>query len=390
MNVWYKVGSRDEQVGKRGLAHLMEHMMYGGSRNFSPEEHKQIIDRAGGVWNAFATEDFTGFWELLPEDKLELALELESERMQNLVLTREYLDVELEVVREEYRFRTENDPFSRAIDRVRELALQGTPYAWSPGVVDDIADVTIADLQDFYATYYVPNNAVLIVAGDVKADRLFRLAEEHFGAIPSAPAPPAVKVAPPVRAALREETLQLAVQLPAVLGAYHIPGVGHKDVPALEVAGFILSFGESSLLNKSLVREKQLAVGAGAFPIALKDLGMMGIAALFTPDKDPHLVKDALLESIETLKDQPVGDRVLQKAKNQLTAQYIFNLDSLIGVASSIGTAEVIWGDYRLFLDAQDRYEDVTAADIQRVAHRYFRRDNLVLVTLTPGEESGP
>ena len=182
----------------------------------------------------------------------------------------------------------------------------------------------------------------------------------------------------------------MAVQLPIVLGGYHIPGVGHEDLPALEVAGLILSAGESSRMNRSLVREQRLAVFAGGFPLTFKSLGIMAVVAAYTPDKDPQLVKEALLAEIERLKNEPVGERELQKAKNQSTAGYVFNLDSISGVADAIGGAEAIEGDYRLFLEAQDRFENVTVSDIQRVAQRYFTEGNLTFVTLKPEEGMQP
>jgi zinc protease len=212
------------------------------------------------------------------------------------------------------------------------------------------------------------------------------LAEKHFGPIPKVPEPPQVVIQPPGQTALKEETLTMAVQLPAVLGGYHIPGAGDEDLPALEVAGIILTAGKSSRLNRSLVREQQLAVAAGGIPLVYKDLGMMLIFAFFTPDKDPQQVKEALLQEIARLKEEPLEERELQKAKNQLTAQYVFNLDSVSGVANAIGEAEVIRGDVRLFVEGAERYEGVTAADVRRVAQRYFAQQNLTLVTLQPGE----
>ena len=169
-----------------------------------------------------------------------------------------------------------------------------------------------------------------------------------------------------------------------------MPGVVHEDIPALEIAGLVLSAGESARMNKSLVREKRLAVFAAGFAITFKDLGMMAMFAFFTPDKDPQEITDAVLAEIERLKNEPVSEFELQKAKNQSTADYIFNLDSPFGVANAIAEAEVIEGDYRLFEEALDRYRDITAADVQRVAQRYFTEDNLTIVTLSPGEAEQP
>ena len=176
----------------------------------------------------------------------------------------------------------------------------------------------------------------------------------------------------------------MAVQLPVIIGGYQLPGSGHSDQPILEVASFILSRGQSSRLYKQLVREQQISVGAGGFPLVFKDLGTMLIYAFFTPDKDPAQVKEALLAEIERLASEPIDDKELQKAKNQLTAQYIFGLDSLSSVANELAEAEVIYGDYREFEKAKTKYDAITTADVQRVAQTYFKRENLTLVTLKP------
>lgn len=385
VNVWYRVGSKDEPTGKRGMAHLMEHMMFKGSKNVGPEEHSKLIDQAGGQDNAFTRDDVTGYWARLPKEKLDLALYLFAEQMHNLVLTQEHLDSEREVVKEEWRVRLENQPVSKAFDKFREIAFAGTPYAKGPeGYMDDLNSIALEDLQSFYQTYYAPNNAVLVVAGDVRPDEVLQLTKKHFGEIPKAATPPPTIITPPAQSAMRAETLTMAVQLPVIIGGYQVPGTGHADQPALEVAGLILSGGQSARLYRQLVRDSQLSVAAGGLPLVFRDLGTMLIYAFFTPDKDPTKVHEALLAEIERLASEPIDEKELQKAKNQLTAQYIFNLDSLSGVANALAEAEVIEGDYKEFEKAKDKYEKITAADVQRVAQTYFKRENLTIVTLKP------
>lgn len=384
-NVWYKVGSRDEPVGKRGMAHLLEHMMFKGSKNIKPEEHSKLIDQAGGRDNAFTRDDVTGYWALLPKEKLELALRLEAERMENLVITQESLNSEREVVKEEWRVRLENQPVSKAFDKFRDIAFAGTPYAKGPeGYMDDLDSITVDDLQNFYKAYYAPNNAVLVVAGNVEPQQILQLVKKYFGAIPKGPTPEALKIARPPQTEMRGETLQMAVQLPVIIGGYSIPGTGHADQSALEVAGLILSGGQSARLYKSLVREQQISVAAGGFPLAFKDLGSMLIYAFFTPDKDPAQVKEALLKEIERLVNEAIDEKELQKAKNQLTARYIFNLDAIAGVANGLAEAEVIAGDYKEFEKAKMRYDKITVADVQRVAREYLKLESLTIVTLKP------
>lgn len=385
VNVLYRVGSKDEPQGKRGMAHLMEHMAYKGSKNVGPEEHSKLIDQAGGQDNAFTGDDMTGYWAQLPKEKLDLALYLFAEQMHNLVLTQEHLDSEREVVKEEWRVRLENQPVSKAFDKFRDIAFAGTPYAKGPeGYMEDLDNITLEDLQNFYQTYYAPNNAVLVVAGDVRPNEVLALAKKHFGGIPKAQTPSPMPITLPPQTQMREETLEMAVQLPVIIGGYRVPGSGHADQPALEVAGLILSRGQSSRLYKKLVREQQLSVGAGGFPLVFKDVGTMLIFAFFTPDKDPTQVKEALLAEVERLATEPIDEKELQKAKNQLTAQYIFGLDSISRVALELAEAEVIYGDYKEFEKAKTKYDNITAADVQRVAQTYFKRENLTIVTLKP------
>jgi len=387
VNVWYRVGLRDEPEGKDDMAHLLEHMMFKGSKNLKPEEHHRLVDQAGGVTNAFTAADMTGYFEMLPADKLELALRLEAERMQNLVITKEQLDPEREVVKEEYRLRFENEPFSKAIDTFRNIALKGTAYTWMPG--KEIDNITVEDLQKFYETYYVPNNAVLIVAGDVNAETVFQLARQYFGAIPKGPAPPPVNVGAPEQTGTQEETLELDVQLPAVLVGYRLPGAAHSDIPALELLSYILFEGESARLNKHLVREQQIAAFAGGVPLIFKDAGLLLFYAFFdAEEQEPEKVKEALLTELEKLTLESVLSRELQRAKNQLAAQYTFNLDPLLSVANGLGNAEILEGDYREFLKPS-KYENITAADLKRVAQTYFKRENLVVVTIKPQQEGG-
>ncbi len=390
VNVWYKVGSRNEPADKKGMAQMLEHMMFKGSENVGPEEHARLINQSGGSANAFTREDVTAYFETLPAEKLERALRLEAERMQNLIVDPEQFRSERKVLKEEYHARMQNNPTSRAIQRFRQVAFEGTPYAWTPaGTPDGFDNIAVADLKRFYQTYYAPNNAVLVVAGHVQPERAFALVREHFGDVPRSELPEEIDVSMPTPEEMQAARIRMPVQLPAVIGGYPLPSAGSEDAAALEVAGTILSAGKSSRLQQSIVREQNLAVAAGGVPQFYKDLGMMLLFAFYTPDQNPSDVQSALLAEIDKLRNEPVGDRELQKAKNQLKSQYVFNLDSISGVANAIGEAEVIRGDARKFLRGKSRYEDVTAEDVQRVAQTYLSKDRLTLVQLVLQEGGG-
>ncbi|MFB6285900.1 MAG: M16 family metallopeptidase [Candidatus Bipolaricaulia bacterium] len=390
VNVWYHVGSRNEPRDKQGMAHMLEHMMFKGSKNIAPEEHAKLINQAGGSNNAFTREDVTVYFETLPQEKLELALRLEAERMQNLIIAPEQFKSERKVVKEEFRARLENNPTSRALQRFRKIAFEGTPYAWTAaGNPEDLDNITVADLKRFYDTYYVPNNAALVIAGDVEPKRAFELTRKHFSDIPRGKQPEEPDVAMPTPEQMRTEQVKMPVQLPAVIGGYPLPEAGSEAATALQVAGTILSQGESSRLKQSIVRDQGLAVAAGGVPRFYEDLGMMLLFAFYTPGQSSDKVQSALLDEIAKLRNEPVGDRELQKAKNQLKSQYVFNLDSINGVANAIGEAEVIRGDAQHFLDGKSRYEDVTAEDVQRVAQKYLTKDRLTLVQLVSQQRGG-
>ncbi len=378
VHLWYLAGMRHEPEGKGDIAHLLEHLVF--------EEPMRLFDQAGGAANAFTGSDMTGYFVTLPAENLELALRLNAERMQELIINQEKVDTEREVVKEEYRLRFENDPVSKAFETFRAIVLKGTPYRWLPG--KDIDKITVEDLQNFYRAYYAPNNAVLIVAGDVKAEAVFELAQRYFGPIPKREVPATEAISPPAGEAMREETLELPVRLPAILVGYRLPGAAHADIPALELLGYILFEGESARLYKRLVREQRIAVSAGGGPLLFKDAGLLLFYAFFDPDEqEAEKVKEALLSEIERLTIESVLDRELQRAKNQLSSQYTFDLDSLSSVASGLGGAEVLEGDWREFLKFE--YDGLTAADLKRVAQTHFKRENLVVVTIKPQEGGG-
>jgi len=390
VQVWYRSGSRNERPGIRGIAHLFEHMMFKGSENYGPEEHARLIDEAGGRENAFTAEDMTAYHDTLPAEGLDLALRLEAERMWKLRLTQESLDSEREVVKEEYRLRLENNPIMVTFDKFRSIAYTEHPYSWTAlGFMDDLDRITVADCQAFYEAHYSPGNAVLIVVGDTRADELKRLVDLYFSPIPARPLPPPVTAVEPAQLEFRHEVVRTVTQVPIIIGGYKIPAAGDPDIPVLKVIQKIIAAGQSSRLYQRLVREQQIAVGAGGHAMAMRDPGLMLIWAAFLPGKDPAAVEEALIAEFEALGHDLVDEEEVAKARNQLTANYTFGLLSVAGRADQIGMAEVVQGDYRRFLEGPSRYERVTAMDVQRVAKACFKRTNLTIALLLPPEGGG-
>ena len=391
VQVWYHVGSKNEVPGKRGLAHLFEHLMFKGTANTAPEEFSARLDAVGGGDNAFTSEDVTAYHELVPREYLDLALWLEADRMRGLKLSEETIRTEREVVKEEVRLRLENDPFGRTFEAFLALAWTKHPYAWTPaGTLDDLDAITLADAQAFYDRWYQPSNAVVVIVGDVKAKDAFASARKHFAKVPAGKRPAAEIPAEPPQEALRAETLRFDTQLPVVIGGYKVPALAHEDTPALEVLGRILSDGQASRLHRSLVRDQELAVFAGGGADGSEDPGLFLVFAAFLPGVEPGRVKDALLREVERVAAGGVAAAELAKAKNQLTAGYVFGLDRVEGKAFALGNAELLEGGWERFLEGAARYDAVTAEDVQTAAKKYLVRERLTLVTLLPPEADAP
>jgi zinc protease len=390
VQVWYRVGSKDEGRTVRGIAHLFEHMMFKGSSRVPPEEHARMIAAVGGDDNAFTTQDFTVYHDTLPRRYLDFALELEAERMRNLKLTQHTIKSEREVVKEEKRLRLENSPIGRALEAIHALAYARHPYAWTPaGDIPDLNRVTVPMCRSFYDTYYVPGNAVLIVVGDSTEAEVRAAVEKRFGAIPRGKEPPRVQVREPPQRELRERKADWASQLRVVLGAYHVPPAASPDLPALRVASALLSAGASSRLHQALVRKEKLAVAAGGFVQSQEHPGLMLVYAVGLPSHDLARMRERLLVHVERLATEPARARELGKVKNQLATAALNRLRTMDGLARELGQSVLLHGDPRAFLGEATKIDAVTAADVQRVARSYLARANLSLILLDVGGARG-
>jgi zinc protease len=387
VQVAYRVGGKDEPADKRGIAHMFEHMMFKGSTHMQPEQHARFIDSVGGSNNAFTADDVTMYHNTVPPAALEFTLKLEAERMRNLYLYQKTIDSEREVVKEELRLSLENNPISRALDKVLHLAYSVHPYRQSPiGEKKMLDTVSVDDCKKFYSMYYRPNNAVLIVVGDTDEAQVRKLSAEYFGALEAGPEPkrPSVALQEPEQKDFREATLTIPVQLPVVIGAYHIERGESEDLYALEVLQQILSNGESSRMYQRLVRKDKLAVAAGGFVFDHEDPGLFLTFAAFLPGGDAGKVKQALADEIEKVTTTPVDAQELTKAKNQLAAREVFRRERVSAVATQIGTNLVVAHDPMHSFNAAAKYDAVTAADVQRVAKKFLIKTNYSLVTLQP------
>jgi zinc protease len=388
--VWYRVGSRNEEWGKTGLSHMLEHMMFKGTKKISGAEFSHIVQENGGNENAFTSQDFTAYFENLSAGRVHISLELESDRMQNLVLRDDDFHTERMVVMEERRLRTADNPQAYLLEQVRATAFQTQPYHWpTVGWMNDIARLTVNDLRAYYRTYYNPTNAFLVVVGDFKKENLLPMIEKAFGPAGKGAVPNQQKYVDPPQAGERRIWVKREAQLPYLVMGYHVPNLSEPDSYVLEVIAALLSGGKSSRLYQSLVREKQLVLDAEAeHPLLSRDPDLFLISAEVLPEKEASEVEAALDRELERLQTEPVGPHELQKAKNQLEASFVMGQDSLFFQAMLLARHEIA-RDWRTIDDYLPSIRKVAPEDIERVASRYLIPDNRTVGVLIPLRPKG-
>lgn len=386
LQVWYHVGSKDEEEGRTGFAHLFEHIMFRGSKNVGPEEHMRLVRQAGGVVNAYTGFDTTVYWETFPSNYLERMLWLEADRMASLDVSEENFHKERDVVKEERRLRVENPPYGNLLEEVLKNAYVRYPYRHSPiGSAEDLDRATLADVRAFHAKYYVPNNATLILVGDFAAEEAFRLAQKHFGGIARGGRVPRVRVKEPEQKSRREASLQdPKAPLDAVVAAYHLPPAGHPDSYALEIASSILSAGQSSRLYRKLVYEDQSALTAQGEALFLEGPSLFFGYAIANPGKDIREILKSIELIFGEMMAKSVSEEELEKAKNQILASFILERESMQAKADFLGKCAVLLKDPDRYNSEIERYRRVTAADVQRVVKQYLAPERQTLVFIRP------
>jgi len=386
VQIWYKVGSRNEVMGRAGLSHMLEHMMFKGTPRHPKGAFSKTIRKNGGNDNAFTSQDYTAYFENLAADRVELALELESDRLRDLLLDQHEFQLEREVVKEERRLRTEDDPQAYLVEALFAQAFMVHPYHWPIiGWFPDLDAMSIEDLKHHYDTYYSPNNATLIVAGDVNAETLLPTVKRYFESIPKAPSPPPVTTVEPEQKGERRIVVKREAQVPFVMAGYRIPNYTSEDSYALTLLEAVLSQGKSSRLYRSLVYEQKLALAVGAeYDLLQADPELFYFFALVRPDRKVEEVERALFKVIEQVQATPVTDQELQRAKNQVEASYVFSQDSNFRQAMLLGQAETVGAGWQHVEQFVERIRRVTAQDVQRVARRYFVEDARTVGILIP------
>lgn len=390
VQVWYHVGSKDEKPGQTGFAHLFEHLMFDGTTNLDPDEFSNYIVKAGGIDNAYTTEDTTVFWETIPSSILPVALWLEADRMHNLDISDRTFKNEREVVKEERRQRFDNQPYGDVLEVLYAHAFTVHPYKHVPiGSMEDLDRAGVGDVRSFHDTYYVPNNATLVVVGDFSPAALKASVDEYFGPIPTGqPVRRDIPVEPP-QTAPRDLKLNEDVALPAVVEGYHMPADGTPDAYPMHLVSKILAQGESSRIYRRLVYQKQMALEADSQGNFTEDPNLFFVLAVLNAGFTPAQAEAEISSVLADLRDHPVSEQELDKAKNEMLGDLIVGHQSTQSRADELGYDAVVLKDPELVNTEVDRILAVTPADIQRVARTYFVPDNMTLIEVMPDGKTG-
>jgi zinc protease len=384
--IWYHVGSKNEKPGRTGFAHLFEHMMFKGSKNVEPEGHPSWISSIGGQSNAYTTEDATVFWETVPAQYLPLVLWLEADRLATLRIEDDVFRTEREVVKEERRMRIDNQPYGRLNELIYDQAFTVHPYKHPTiGSMKDLEAASINDVRDFFRTYYVPNNATLVLVGDFNTKDAQDLVIRYLGRVPKSdrPVPRDIPREPP-QTKERRVQIEESWPLPAVVVAHHITFDGDPDSYPLHIASKVLSDGQSSRIYRKLVYEKQIALAAFGGGNIIEDPNLFYAVAIVQPGHTPKEAIDALIAELDQLRTEPITPAELQQAKNQFARDYIFSRESNKDKAMQLGHAAVIHNDIKTADGEFDIFMNITQADVQRVARKYFTPENRLVMTIMP------
>ncbi|MCS6928733.1 MAG: insulinase family protein [Saprospiraceae bacterium] len=383
VNVAYFVGSRDEQPNRTGFAHLFEHLMFSGSRN--APNFDNLLQSAGGENNAYTTNDYTTFYEILPAQNIETALFLESDRMLDLRITRRALETQRRVVIEEFKETCLSEPYGDMLHHLSDMLYRVHPYRWpviglSP---DHIAKATLEEVRTFYEQWYVPNNAVLSICGPLKADEAFALAEKWFGGIPPGPEPKHVIPEEPLQIALVERTVEANVPVPAVFMAFRTPPRLHPDFYPTDLLSDVLAMGQSARLYRALVKEQPLLASVDASVTANFDPGMLLIEAKLNEGVTPQQAIEAIWNVLNELVDKPISERELAKIRHRFESTVIYSETSVLNKAQYLGFYEIL-ERAELLNQEVDTYRTVDAEHMQRVARALFRPENAAVLIYQP------
>jgi zinc protease len=387
---FFRVGSRNERPGTTGISHLFEHMMFNGAKKYGPGQFDRVLESSGGYSNAYTTWDMTVYHEEFAAEALETVVDLESDRMRSLTISDKTLAAERQVVMEERRVRVDNEIIGLMDEELGTLVYKAHSYRWPViGWMRDIENISRRDCEDFFRTYYAPNNATLYVAGDIDVRRTLRLLRKHYGDIPSGPAPARVVDAEPEQRGERRATLRQSAQAPSLMIGFRGPRATERDTLALDVAQYVLSVGDGSRLMRDLVYGRELAVSVSMDWGWRVDPGQIVFHLELKPGSDPAQVEAALYTELEKISKEGITGRELEKARNNLQAHLLRELVTNSGRANALGTYELMLGSWQQALTLADAYGSISAKEVRDAAARWFHPERRSVVTLQPTATPG-
>ena len=389
MYLFWKVGSRNEVPGITGISHFFEHMMFNGSKKYGPKMFDRTMEAAGGANNAYTTENLTVYTDWFPANAIETIFDLEADRIENLDINAQMVESERGVVASERLTGLENSNWRVIQEELKGAAFRAHPYSWSViGHESDIAAWTLDDLTQYHKTYYAPNNAVVVIAGDVKLAEVKRLANKYFAPIPAQAPPREVKTVEPLQKGERRVFVQKAsVSTPNVMLGYHVPATSNSDYYALDLLASILTTGNSSRMYQALV-DKQVAIEIDTYMPMSFDPNLFYVMGVANPGVTAAELEDAMISEINRVALEGVTAAELEKVKNIKLMGFYRAMETINGKANTIGTYELFFGSYDKLFNAPDAYNKVTPEDIQRVAQTYLKRSNRTVAVLAATEET--
>ncbi len=385
-NIMYHVGSKNEKPERTGFAHFFEHLMFEGSENIARGEFDKYVENAGGSLNAYTSFDVTNYYVLLPSNQLELGLWLESERLLHAKVDSIGIATQKSVVTEEKKQTMDNQPYGTILYETVRRAFKEHPYRWVViGDENHIREAEDHEFREFHEMFYVPNNAVLVIAGDIEIDRTKQLVEKYFADIPGGKKEiRRPNITEPRRNTEIRDTVFDNIQLPLVIQAYNIPERGADDYYAVDMLGALLSRGQSSRMYRRLVDEQQVALQVMAMPLGLEDPGLSLIYAFPNMGVDPRDLEDAINAELEEVKNDLISELEMEKLKNQFESQFVNNNTTMASRASSLANYHTLFNDASRINTEIEKYMAVTRQDILDVANRYFIPENRVVLYYLP------
>lgn len=388
MYLFYKVGSRNEHIGITGISHFFEHMMFNGAKKYGPKQFDRTMEANGGANNAYTSENITAYTNWFPKSALEVIFDLEADRIAHLNFDTVMIESERGVILSERSTGLENNPLEELWKEVQATAFIAHPYMWPViGWESDIKNWTKQDLENYFHTYYAPNNCLAVISGDVKLNEVKTLAEKYWGIIPAGPKPRKVHTIEPEQTGERGVFVKREVPTPYLMITYHVPQTESDDYYALDLLSSILSQGRSSRLYSSLVEENLLALEVGTYYPEAFDPTLFYFYGVCNDGIKASELEKAILTEVDKIINEGISENELQKVKNQKLMDFYKTLETINGMSNTIGTYELFFGDYKKLFSAPDDYKKVTVDDIKRVAGEYFTKENRTVGILNTEEE---